>query len=75
VAAELKVMLGAHDDPSIQPVTLAGIEYLALKMDTLDEHITSALGRLSGFYAAFQRSEDRLLPVEVRTPDLFERIW
>ena len=72
VAAELKVMLGAHDDPSIQPVTLAGIEYLALKMDTLDEHITSALGRLSGFYAAFQRSEDRLLPVEVRTPNLFD---
>ena len=72
VAAELKVMFGAHDHPSIQPVTLAGIEYLALKMDTLDERIMSALGRLSGFYAAFQRSEDRLLPIEVGTPDLFD---
>jgi hypothetical protein len=72
VAAELKVMIGAHDHPSIQTVTLAGIEYLTLKMDTLDEHIMSALGRLSGFYAAFQRSEDRLLPIEVGTPDLFD---
>jgi hypothetical protein len=72
VAAELKVILGAHDHPSIQPVTLAGIEYLALKMDTLDEHIMSALTRLSGFYAAFQRSEDRLLPIEVGTPDFFD---
>ena len=65
-------MFGAHDHPSIEPVTLAGIEYLALKMDTLDEHIMSALGRLSGFYAAFQRFEDRLLPIEVGTPDLFD---
>jgi hypothetical protein len=72
VAAELKVMLGAHDHPTIEPVTLAGIGYLALGAGTLDEHIVSALGRLSGFYAAFQRSEDRLLPIEVATPDLFD---
>jgi hypothetical protein len=72
VAAELKVMLGAHDHPIIEPVTLAGIGYLALGTGTLDEHIVSALGRLSGFYAAFQRSEDRLLPIEVATPDLFD---
>lgn len=72
VAAELKVMLGAHDHPTIEPVTLAGIGYLALGAGTLDEHIVSALGRLSGFYAAFQRSEDRLLPIEVTTPDLFD---
>jgi hypothetical protein len=72
VAAELKVMLGAHDHPTIEPMTLAGIGYLALRTGTLDEHIVSALGRLSGFYAAFQRSEDRLLPIEVATPDLFD---
>ena len=72
VAAELKVLLGARDHPTIEPVTLAGIGYLALGAGTLDEHIVSALGRLSGFYAAFQRSEDRLLPIEVATPDLFD---
>ena len=72
VAAELKVMLGAHDHPTIEPVTLAGIGYLALGTGALDEHIVSALGRLSGFYAAFQRSADRLLPIEVATPDLFD---
>jgi hypothetical protein len=72
VAAELKVLLGAHDHPVIEPVTLARIGYLALATDSLDEQVTSALGRLSGFYAAFQREHDRLLPVEVRTPDLFD---
>jgi hypothetical protein len=60
VAAELKVLLGAHDHPVIEPVTLARIGYLALATDSLDEQVTSALGRLSGFYAAFQREHDRL---------------
>ncbi len=72
VAAELKIMLGAHDHPPIEPANLAGIEYLAITQDPLDEQIMWALGRLSGFYAAFQREHDRLLPIEVNTPDLFD---
>ncbi len=72
VAAELKIMLGADDHPPILSVNLAGIEYLAVARDSLDEKIMLALGRLSGFYAAFQREQDRLQPIEVRTPDLFD---
>jgi hypothetical protein len=72
VAAELKIMLGAHDHPAIEPVAVAGIEYLAVATDSLDEQIMLALGRLSGFYAAFQREQDRLRPIEVNTPDLFD---
>jgi SAM-dependent methyltransferase len=72
VAAELKIMLGAHDHPPIVPVNLAGIEYLAVATDSLDEQVMWALGRLSGFYAAFQRELDRLLPIEVNRPDLFD---
>ena len=72
VAAELKIMLGADDHPPIVPVNLAGIEYLAVAQNSLDEQVMWALGRLSGFYAAFQREHDRLLPIEVNTPDLFD---
>ena len=72
VAAELKIMLGAHDHPAIQPVTVAGIGYLAVATESLDDQLSRALGRLSGFYAAFQREHDRLLPIEVATPDLFD---
>jgi hypothetical protein len=72
VAAELKIMLGAHDHPPIVPVNLAGIEYLAVATDSLDEQVMWALGRLSGFYAAFQRELDRLLPIEVNRRDLFD---
>jgi hypothetical protein len=72
VAAELKIMLGAHDHPAIQPVTVAGVGYLAVASASLDDQISGALGRLSGFYAAFQRVQGRLLPIEVATPDLFD---
>jgi hypothetical protein len=72
VAAELKIMLGAHDHPPIAPANLAGIEYLAVATDSLDNQIMWAVGRLSGFYAAFRREQNRLLPIEVNTPDLFE---
>jgi hypothetical protein len=71
-AAELKIMLGAHDHPVIQPVTVAGARYLALATESLDDQASWALGRLSGFYAAFQRTQDLLLPIEVRTGDLFD---
>jgi hypothetical protein len=72
VAAELKIMLGAHDHPMIQPVTIAGVGYLAVATEGLDDRISWALGRLSGFYAAFERTQNRLLPIEVRTGDLFD---
>src|SRR4029450_3420683 len=72
VAAELQVLLGADDHPTIAPVTLARIDYLAVASDSLDEEIIRAVGRLSGFYAAFRREHDRLVPVEVRPPDLFD---
>ena len=72
VAAELKIMLGSDDQPPIEPVTLAGVGYLALGIESLDQYACRALGRLSGCYAAFRREHDRLLPVEVRTPDLFD---
>jgi hypothetical protein len=72
VAAELKIMLGAHDHPAIQPVTVAGVGYLALATERLDDQLRWALGRLSGFYAAFQRDQDRLLPIEVGMHDLFD---
>jgi hypothetical protein len=72
VAAELKIMLGAHDHPAIQPVTVASVGYLAVASESLDDQLRGALGRLSGFYAAFQREQDRLLPIEVAMPDLFD---
>src|SRR5829696_7648361 len=72
IAAELKIMLGAHDHPAIQPVSVAGVGYLAVASESLDDQISGALGRLSGFYAAIQREHDRLLPIEVATPDLFD---
>jgi hypothetical protein len=72
VAAELRLMIGADDHPSIEPLTVAGVGYLSVKLEELDEQTCSALGRLSGFYAAFRREGDRLLPVEVPTTDLFD---
>lgn len=72
IAAELKIMLGAQDHPPIEPVAVAGVGYLAVATVGLDEQMMWALGRLSGFYAAFQREHDRLRPIEVPTPDLFD---
>ena len=71
-AAELQIMLGAHDHPVIQPVTVAGIGYLALATESLDDQTSRTLGRLSSFYAAFERTQNRLLPIEVSTRDLFD---
>jgi Putative RNA methylase family UPF0020 len=72
VAAELKIMIGADDHPSVAPLTVAGVGYLSMQLEDLDEQTCLALGRLSGLYAAFRREHDRLLPVEVPTPDLFD---
>jgi hypothetical protein len=72
VAAELKIMLGADDHPAIEPVAVAGVGYLAVATEGLNEQTMWALGRLSGFYAAFEREHDQLRPIEVDRPDLFE---
>ena len=50
VAAELKIMIGADDHPSIEPLTVAGVGYLSVGLDALEEKVCLALGRLSGFY-------------------------
>jgi hypothetical protein len=70
VTAELKIMLGANDQPATEQITLAGIGYLALATENLDERGCQALGRLSGCYATFCRQHDRLQPIEVKKPDL-----
>src|SRR6187200_1198715 len=72
IAAELAILIGADDHPSIAPVSIAGISYLALATESLDERVCPALGRLSGRYATFRRENDRLLPVKITTPDLFD---
>jgi hypothetical protein len=72
VAAELKIMLGADDRPAIEPVSVAGIKYLALATESLDERVCHSLGRLSGCYAAFRREHDRLEPIQLTAPDLFD---
>ena len=72
VAAELKIMLGADDHPPIEPVRIAGIGYLALALEQLDERSCAALGRLSACYVTFHREHDRLRPIEIISPDLFD---
>ena len=72
IAAELAILIGADDHPSIAPVSIAGISYLALATESLDERVCPALGRLSGRYATFRREHDRLLPVKITAPDLFD---
>src|SRR5215213_3109154 len=72
VAAELKIMLGVDDQPAIEPITVAGIGYLGLATENLDERTCQALGRLSGRYAVFRREHGLLQPIEIKTPDLFD---
>jgi len=74
VAAELGVML-AHDHgavPEISTLSLAGVPYLRIGVDHVDERLASALGRLSGLFAAFERDQDRLLPITVTKPDCLD---
>lgn len=74
VAAELAILLGGADGPSglVQPTTIAGVPYLVLAADVLDEPTSSVLGRLSGRYAVFRRDGNQLQPVEITNPDLFD---
>ena len=67
VAAELAVLLGASEPVPL--VTLAGIDYLEVPVETLDDRTRDALGRLSAFYAAYGLEEGRLVPTEIHRPD------
>lgn len=70
MAAELTILLG--DERPVQRVELAGVGYLALVVDELDDRAVAALGRLSGAYALFRREADRLTPVPLIRPDRFD---
>jgi SAM-dependent methyltransferase len=76
MAAELRVLLGrgrgTDEHPAIAPTMIAGIGYLGLALDDLDDHARAAIGGLSGFLAAFRRDGDHLLPVEAPRPDHFD---
>lgn len=72
VAAELSILLGVADAPEVSRVELAGVGYLALAVEELDEPTASALGRLSASYAIFRREDDALRPVALDRPDRFD---
>jgi len=72
VAAELAILLGGSDPAPVERVELAGIGYLALGVEELDETTRAALGRLSGAYALFRRDGEHLLPVPLERPDRFD---
>lgn len=62
-AAELEVLLTAIGiSAPIEPVTLAGIDYLQVEIDDLDPALTT-LSRLSSMFALFRREGDLLLPL------------
>lgn len=71
VAAELQILLG-RDDVAVEPVELAGVGYLRLGVDALDEATADALGRLSGTFAVFRREGELLRPVPLARPDRFD---
>jgi SAM-dependent methyltransferase len=76
MTAELRVLLGRGPGTDggieIAPTMIAGIGYLGLALDDLDDHARAAVGRLSGLLAAFRRDGDHLLPVEMPRPDRFD---
>jgi hypothetical protein len=73
LAAELAVLLnGSPGTAEITPTSIAGVDYLSITLNALDDHARTALGRLSGFLAAFRRDGDHLLPTEVARPDRFD---
>ena len=69
MAAELTILLGP-DGPVVEPVELAGVPYLRLDLEALDERTTRALALLSGRYAVFGRQDGLLRPVPVPPVDL-----
>jgi hypothetical protein len=71
VAAELQILLG-RADVAVEPVEVAGVGYLRLDADALDEATTDALGRLSGTFAVYRREGELLRPVPLARPDRFD---
>ena len=69
MAAELTILLGP-EAPAVEPVELAGVPYLRLDLDALDERATRALALLSGRYAVFAQQDGLLRPVPVPSVDL-----
>jgi SAM-dependent methyltransferase len=70
VAAELQILLGAGSAHRVRPVTLAGVGYVKVDAGVDESALLTALGRLSGFLAAFRDEGGRLRPVAVSRPDL-----
>lgn len=72
VAAELAVLLGGGGpEVRVEPVQIAGVGYLSLDTDELDDRTRSAVSELSALFALFRRDGEQLTPVPVRRPDLF----
>ena len=72
VAAELRILLGDGDPALVEPVEVAGVGYLAVRLDDLDEPTADALGRLSAGFAVYRREGDLLRPVPLVHPDRFD---
>jgi len=72
VAAELRILLGTEDAEAVQPVEVAGVGYLAVALDELDDRTADLLGRLSASFAVYRREGDLLAPVPLSRPDRFD---
>jgi len=70
-AAELRILL-KRDEVPVEPVEVAGVGYLRLGVDALDDDTAAALGRLSATFAIFRREADLLRPVPLARPDQFD---
>lgn len=73
-AAELAIMAGRHGAPApaVEPVMIAGVGYLRIDVEELDDGLRSAISRLSALFAVFRREGNLLQPVPIHHPDLFE---
>ncbi|MFL6065413.1 MAG: TRM11 family SAM-dependent methyltransferase [Friedmanniella sp.] len=71
VAAELRILLGAEDAALVEPIEVAGVDYLRLDAE-LDPPTTDALGRLSATFAVYRREGELLRPVALPRPDRFD---
>lgn len=56
---------------TVEPETVAGIEYLAFELDGPTANDLAFLGLASAFYALFERDGDLLRPVAVPSPDRY----
>jgi hypothetical protein len=73
-AAELTVLLSQHGQlaPPVEPVQIAGIDYLRVDVADLDDRVHAAVSRLSALFAVFSRDGEQLTPVATPKPDLFD---